>query len=65
MTIGGVAAQGYRPYAVCAFAGGWTYVGLWYSDAPGWAALLGCVVITVGLRALALLRNWQLPAWRA
>ena len=34
-------------------------------DAPGWVALLGCLVVTVGLRALALWRNWQLPAWRA
>ena len=54
----------HRPYAVCAFAGGWVYVGLWQSDAPGWLALVACVVITAGLRALALWRNWQRPAWR-
>jgi uncharacterized membrane protein YeiH len=59
------AFKDHRPYAVCAFAGGWTYVGLWFTDAPGWVALLGCLVVTVGLRALALWRNWQLPAWRA
>ena len=59
------AFKDHRPYAVCAFAGGWTYVGLWSTDAPGWVALLGCVVVTVGLRGLALWRNWQLPAWRA
>ena len=59
------AFKDHRPYAVCAFAGGWTYVGLWTLDAPGWLALLGCLVVTVGLRALALWRNWQLPAWRA
>ena len=35
------------------------------TDAPGWVALLGCLLVTVGLRALALWRNWQLPAWRA
>lgn len=55
----------HRPYAVCAFAGGWVYVGLWQVDAPGWVALMVCVAITAGLRGMALWRNWQLPAWRA
>lgn len=54
----------HRPYAVCAFAGGWSYVALWTLQAPGWVALLGCVLVTAGLRGLALWRNWQLPAWR-
>jgi uncharacterized membrane protein YeiH len=54
----------HRPYAVCAFAGGWVYVGLWQLDAPGWLALLGCVLTTAGLRGLALWRDWQLPAWK-
>ena len=54
----------HRPYAVCAFAGGWAYVGLWQVGAPGWLALVVCVCITAGLRGLALWRNWQLPAWR-
>ncbi|MBE0589569.1 MAG: hypothetical protein CVU36_20595 [Betaproteobacteria bacterium HGW-Betaproteobacteria-9] len=55
----------HRPYAVCAFVGGWVYVGLWQMDAPGWLALVACVAVTAGLRALALWRNWQLPVWRA
>ena len=55
----------HRPYAVCAFAGGWLYVGLWSADVSPWLALLGCVAVTAGLRGLALWRNWQLPAWRA
>ena len=54
----------HRPYAVCAFAGGWVYVGLWQLDAPGWLALVACVAVTAGLRGLAIWRNWQLPAWR-
>ena len=54
----------HRPYAVCAFVGGWVYVGLWQMDAPGWLALVACVAVTAGLRALALWRNWELPAWR-
>lgn len=54
----------HRPYAVCAFVGGWVYVGLWQIDAPGWLALVACVVITAGLRGLALWRDWRLPAWK-
>lgn len=58
------AFRDHQPYAVWAFVGGWTYVGLWQADAPGWLALLSCVGITAGLRALSLWRNWELPAWR-
>lgn len=54
----------HRPYAVCAFAGAWAYVGLWVLDVPGWICMLVCVATTAGLRALALWFNWQLPAWR-
>jgi uncharacterized membrane protein YeiH len=58
------AFKDHRPYAVCAFAGGWVYVGLWQFGAPGWSALLCCLGVTVGLRALTVWRDWQLPAWR-
>ncbi len=54
----------HRPYAVCAFAGGIAYVGLWHQDAPGWVSLLSCIVITAGFRGLAVWRNWSLPAWQ-
>lgn len=54
----------HRPYAVCAFAGGWVYVGLWTLATPGWIALLASVTVTAGLRGFALWRNWELPAWR-
>jgi uncharacterized membrane protein YeiH len=54
----------HRPYAVCAFAGGWAYVGLWHLETAGWLALVACVGLTAGLRGLALWRDWQLPAWR-
>ncbi len=54
----------HRPYAVCAFAGGFAYVGLWQLDAPGWLLLISCIVITAGLRGMAVWRNWNLPAWR-
>ena len=58
------AVRDHRPYAVCAFVGGWVYVGLWAIAAPGWLALSGCVGVTAGLRGLALWRDWQLPQWR-
>jgi uncharacterized membrane protein YeiH len=54
----------HRPYAVCAFVGGWVYVGLWQIGAPGWLALVACVGTTAGLRLLSLWRDWQLPAWK-
>lgn len=54
----------HQPYAVCAFIGGWCYVGVWQLGAPGWLALLVCVGVTAGLRWLALWRNWRLPAWQ-
>ncbi len=58
------AFRDHRPYALCAFAGGWLYVGLWHLQTPGWLSLLVCVLVTAGLRALALWRNWQLPMWK-
>lgn len=54
----------HRPYALCAFAGGWADVALRHLHAPDWTPLVACVVLTAGLRSLALWRNWQLPAWR-
>ena len=54
----------HKPYTVCAFAGAWVYIGLWQLDAPAWAALLACVLVTFGLRGLALWRNWKLSSWR-
>ncbi|MDD2809921.1 trimeric intracellular cation channel family protein [Rhodoferax sp.] len=54
----------HRPYAVCAFAGGWVYIGLWQLGTPGWLSLVVCVAVTAGLRAMAVWRNWQLPAWQ-
>jgi uncharacterized membrane protein YeiH len=52
-----------RPYAVCAFIGGWFYVGLWALGAPDWVSLVSCMGVTAGLRALALRGNMKLPVW--
>jgi len=58
------AFRDHRPYAVCAFAGGWVYIALLLVPVGGATALLACLVVTAGLRGLALWRNWQLPAWQ-
>ncbi len=54
----------HRPYAICAFAGGWVYLALWQTQSPGWIALVACLVVTAGLRALSIWRDWSLPPWR-
>lgn len=54
----------HRPYAVCAFAGGWVVVAVRSLDGSETAALIAGTLLTVLLRALVLWRNWQLPAWR-
>lgn len=55
----------HRPYAVCAFAGGWVYWAAIQFAAPDWMAVGACVLVTAGLRLIALWRRWELPAWRA
>ena len=53
-----------RPYAVCAFVGGWVYVLAAHLQlAPGLALLLAAVTATA-LRAWALLSGYELPAGR-
>jgi uncharacterized membrane protein YeiH len=53
-----------RPYAVCAFIGGWVYVLAAHLQlAPGLALLLAAITAT-GLRSAALLIGYELPAGR-
>lgn len=54
-----------RPYAVCAFAGGWVCLGLHASGAPQWAVIALTLAVTAGGRLLAVRQGWRLPAWRA
>jgi uncharacterized membrane protein YeiH len=54
----------HRPYALCAFAGGCSYVLLELAGAPPWSTMVMCFTVTVGLRALSLWRGWTLPEWR-
>jgi len=54
----------HRPYAICAFAGGWLVVA---AEALGWPQPLGLVAgaaLAVLLRLLSLAFDWKLPAWR-
>ena len=54
-----------RPYAVCAFLGGWVYVvAVQYALTPGVALVLAGATAT-GMRAWALLSGYELPASRA
>lgn len=53
----------HRPYAVCAFAGGWVLVGANALGAPGWVGLMCGALVAALLRALALLTNFTLPRW--
>ncbi len=53
----------HRPYALCAFAGGWALVALDRAGAAPWLAVLLAAGLATALRALALWRGWTLPRW--
>jgi uncharacterized membrane protein YeiH len=57
------AFRDHRPYAVCAFAGGWVLVAAQALDAPSWAGLAAAVATASGLRVLALATGYELPRW--
>ncbi len=57
------AFRDHRPYAICSFAGGWVLVAAQALASPPWVALLVAAAATSLLRAAALWRGWQLPAW--
>jgi uncharacterized membrane protein YeiH len=54
----------HRPYAVCAFAGGLTYLALSYAQLE-WMAVSSCALVTVCLRLLSWKLDWRLPAIRS
>lgn len=58
------AFRDHRPYALCAFIGGWVYLGLHSLGADAWVALTVTTAVTAGLRLLALWREWHLPLWQ-
>lgn len=60
-----VAFTSHRPYGVCAFAGSWCVVAANYCEAQDWVGLLIGASVTFLLRAIAMVRDWRLPSWRA
>jgi uncharacterized membrane protein YeiH len=59
------AFRDHRPYALCAFAGGWVLVACHAGGLPSWLALTVAAAVATMLRGLALLSGWTLPAWRS
>jgi uncharacterized membrane protein YeiH len=53
----------HRPYAICAFAGGWVLVAANAAGLPDGAGLVGAAAVAAALRALALLTGFTLPRW--
>jgi uncharacterized membrane protein YeiH len=57
------AFRDHRPYAVCAFVGGWVLVGARAVGLADEVALLLGAAVAFGLRAAALATDYRLPAW--
>jgi len=57
------ALHDHRPYAVCAFVGGWLLVLAQHAGAPAGLALVLAAACATGLRVLALLTGYTLPRW--
>lgn len=54
----------HRPYALCAFLGGWVLVLSHYLALPQWTGLaLGAGTATL-LRIMAMRFDWKIPSWR-
>jgi uncharacterized membrane protein YeiH len=53
----------HRPYALCAFAGCWVFIGLNFAGAGDWLALPIGAATAAGLRILALALDWRVPSW--
>ncbi|WP_310740787.1 TRIC cation channel family protein [Aquincola sp. J276] len=59
-----VAFSDHRPYALCAFIGGWTLLGAQAIDVPAWLCLLCGTACASGLRTAAIVTGYTLPTWR-
>ena len=57
------AFRDHRPYALCAFAGGWVLVGLDALGAADWLGVVAAAVIAAALRGWALRTDFTLPRW--
>ncbi len=57
------ALRDHRPYAICAFAGGWVLVLAPHAGVPdGWGLVLAAATAS-GLRVVALVTGYTLPQW--
>ncbi|MBE7366731.1 trimeric intracellular cation channel family protein [Ramlibacter pallidus] len=57
------ALRDHRPYAVCAFAGGWVMVLAQLGGVPDALSLVLAAACATGLRVLALVTGFTLPRW--
>lgn len=57
------ALRDHRPYAVCAFVGGWVLVLAQYASLPPALGLVLAAATASGLRLLALITGYTLPRW--
>ncbi|WP_251971378.1 trimeric intracellular cation channel family protein [Sphaerotilus microaerophilus] len=55
----------HRPYALCAFAGGWVLVAVQRAEWGASAALAAGALVAIVLRVAGMWWDWQLPAWDA
>lgn len=54
----------HRPYAICAFIGGWVLVLSQHLELPQWSGLaLGAATASI-LRVMAMIFDWKIPSWR-
>lgn len=53
----------HRPYAICAFAGGWVLIGMHALGAADWVGLVCAALVAALLRIVALLSDYTLPRW--
>lgn len=54
----------HRPYALCAFAGGWVLVLTHHLGLPQWTCLFLSAASASALRVLAMVFDWKIPSWR-
>lgn len=57
------ALRDHRPYAICAFTGGWVLVATSEWGAPPAWSLAIAVAVATGLRIAALLTDYRMPKW--
>jgi len=54
----------HRPYAICAFVGGWVLIGADTLGLQQWVSLMLAALTASVLRIFAIRRNWRIPSWK-